>query len=526
MHRPPLIADLFSASETGYRRIDLKRRTDKLIAFFRELKRRKIWWVAGVYLAASWIVVQVVAMMEGTFSLPSWLDMVTVTLLVAGFPLALILAWAQETQAVDKGDPRSRGPVRDSGASIDISPQNDDLNSLSIAVLPFDNFTDDDSYASLADGISEDITAHLTFQSFFRVKARNSSFQYKGTSLDITAVGKQLNVNFVLEGSIRIVGDKLRITSQLIEVQTGIHVWSDRVDEPLSEIGRTQDAVTQQIADIVSDWMLRHLRKQYADKPEKELGALGLALRADGIQVTDVKSRDRKRALMQRAVDKAPGIQEFRAILNNIIANDYSNLFSDDPAAERKEIIRQAEVLLHRAPQNPVVLLLTAQSYSITGKFEQAVQLARQADAIAPRRESRLVLANTTWRAGLIDEAIEILEELQVSARAGDNGPLEVLTGVQVCKGDLESALRSSDLEVLHQGDVFLTWLLRANILAALGRMDEARECINRVRALLPRFTLEGAIIGFKRNHATQESQNRMTEGLRLLIEDEAGSRE
>lgn len=110
--------------------------------------------------------------------------------------------------------------------------------------------------------------------------------------------------------------------------------------------------------------------------------------------------------------------------------------------------------------------------------------------------------------------------------KASTNSYPAGVSDVWVCKGDLERALQFSDLEALHQGDTFPTWLLRANILAVLGRMEEARECIDRVRAMLPRFTLEGAIIGFKQIHATEESQDRMTEGLRLLMEDEATSRE
>ncbi len=488
--------------------------------FFRELWHRKVIQFGVGYLIAGWLVIQIAIGVFPELGLPDWADTLAIVMVGLGFPLVLIVAWAQETQA-SRSEPVG---ASDDDASTETAPLDDQVL-LTLAVLPYDNFTDDEKYASLADSIAEDITAH--FASFdtnlMRVKSRNSSFQFKGTSLDVTEIGNQLNVYFIIEGSIRIAGDMLRITSQLVEVPTGNHIWAGHTEEPLAEIGRLQDALTGEIGNACAQKMFQHARELYRNVAEDELTPLGLVLRAQEIGVVDAASRDRRRALVRRAIEKVPDVG-IRAVLIGMIADDYAVLFSSNPDEDREEVIRIGEIMLRQAPRRPDILAKLARSYSQIGKFDEAVQLARQLHAIAPGRLSTEELANAAWRAGLIDEAMEHLNELQASARAGDLGPLSWLSGTAVCKGDLEHALQFSDLQALHAAGSFLTWVERANILAGLGRMEEARECLSRVRKMLPRFSLENAIKGFVQSHATEQSQDRMTAGLKLLLAEETAA--
>ena len=133
----------------------------------------------------------------------------------------------------------------DSGASSDrVRP--------SIAVLPFDNLSNDEEQEFLADGMTEDIITGLSANLFLDVVSRNSTFAYKGQSPDIRRVGRELGVRYVLEGSVRRVGDRLRTTAQLIESDGGAHLWAERYDRPYASIFEIQDEVIGSITGALS----------------------------------------------------------------------------------------------------------------------------------------------------------------------------------------------------------------------------------------------------------------------------------
>ncbi len=485
--------------------------------FFAELRRRKIWWVAGVYLGVSWVIFQLVALLEDTFSLPPWLDMVTVTFLAVGLPLAIILAWAQETQAEDGSD---RHEETDDGEMMSIVERSE----LSVAVLPYDNFTNDEDFGYVADGISEDIITSLSYMPGFQVSARNSSFQYRGASHNIPDIGRELQVNFVLEGSIRVQADMLRITSQLIETSTDKHIWADRTDEPLADFGRQQDVVTGNIAANASEALTAHTLKLLASMPEDEVPAIGLLFRALDIPYTDGKNRDRRRALMLKAIEKEPDNPQFRASLNALIAIDYSIGFSNHPERDREEVLKQADILMRLAPADGRVLNATGMAYVSIGKFEEGLLLLRQAMALTPDIWTKTNMAIGLTRAGKVDEAVDLLEELTERGIEGRAGLFVLLCDALVCQGNMDRALEVSDQLIIHQGHDFMTWLGRANILAPLGRLDEAEPCLKRVRQIVPQFTLAAALAGMERNFALDEHTELMSAGLRQLQTSEQTS--
>jgi TolB-like protein len=150
----------------------------------------------------------------------------------------------------------------------------------SIAVLPFQNISGDPEQEVFADGMVEDITTALSKLRWFFVIARNSSFAYKGRSVDVKQVGRELGVRYVLEGSVRKAGNRLRITAQLVEAETGNHVWAERYDRDLGDIFAVQDEITERVVAAIEPelYAAENIRSQR--KPPENLDAWECVIRA------------------------------------------------------------------------------------------------------------------------------------------------------------------------------------------------------------------------------------------------------
>lgn len=252
-----------------------------------EIKRRNLFRVAAAYLIVSWLLVQIASILAPALLLPAWAVTVVVYFAVLGFPFALFFAWAFEltpeglkpTQSVDPeasvtGDtgkslnriivglmavaivfllvdkfiPETKEAVAPEIEVVEeIAPLPEDRVRESIAVLPFVNMSADADQEYFSDGISEELLNLLAKTKGLRVAARTSSFAFKGQNTDIKEIGKQLAVETVLEGSVRRSGQMLRITAQLIDVETGYHLWSDTYDRELSNIFAIQDEISEAI---------------------------------------------------------------------------------------------------------------------------------------------------------------------------------------------------------------------------------------------------------------------------------------
>ena len=235
-----------------------------------EIKRRKVFQVAVVYAVAAWLIIQIVGEVSDPLNLPGWLDTVIIVLLAVGFPIAMILAWAFDITPDgvrrDAGDAASPGQQP---AEINVaSPDRD-----SIVVLPFVNMSADPENEYFSDGLTEEIINALTQLKELRVVARTSSFVFKGKSTDIAKIGNKLNVNNVLEGSVRKDGTKLRITAQLINVANGYHIWSEQFDRELDDIFAIQNEIALAIVDKLKIKLVAHERSRLVEKRTTNLAA-------------------------------------------------------------------------------------------------------------------------------------------------------------------------------------------------------------------------------------------------------------
>jgi len=244
--------------------------------FFAELKRRNVYKVAIAYIVGGWALSQGIAQVFPVFDVPNWAIRLIVLLIIIGLPISLILAWMFEvtpqgikrTEDVTLSD--ERAPKKHvwiyvvviggllsiglfflgrytAGNKTTATSPNEPSNK-SIAVLPFENLSEDKNTAFFSDGITEEILNALAQIPGLKVAARRSAFQFKGNDLDLRKIGQILGVAHILEGSLQKAGDQVRINVQLVDVQNGLQAWSEKYDRKLDNVFAVEDEIAKAIA--------------------------------------------------------------------------------------------------------------------------------------------------------------------------------------------------------------------------------------------------------------------------------------
>ena len=246
--------------------------------FFEELKSRKVFRVAATYGVVAWILMQIGEVTFPALNIPEWVMSTLVVVLLAGFPIAIIFAWIfdKTPQGFVKTDVKEIENVGGMNVIVDNRPFYQRKRNIflvlgvlagvligayggsaitgsisddkSVAVLPFDNLGNDENDEIFSDGITEDIISQLSNIKDIRVIARTSVLQYKGTTKNVIKIAKELGVTTILEGSVRRIGDDVRIVSQLIDVKTDDHLWAGTYDRKMKNIFEVQTDVAKKIA--------------------------------------------------------------------------------------------------------------------------------------------------------------------------------------------------------------------------------------------------------------------------------------
>ena len=230
----------------------------------------------------------------------------------------------------------------------------------SIAVLPFENMSGDPEQEYFSDGIAEDIITDLSKISGMFVIARNSSFVYKGKSVNVQQVGKDLGVRYVLEGSVRKAGNKVRITSQLIDSSTNGHLWAERYDRDLEDIFAVQDEVTQKIVKKLQVELTHGEQERLSERDTDSLDAYDCLLRGKEYYVRFTKEANQQaRQLYEKAVDLDPNYATALAELARICVQARNHGWTEnlaEPLAQASDFAERAVKLNDRLPQAHVVL--------------------------------------------------------------------------------------------------------------------------------------------------------------------------
>jgi len=242
-------------------------------SLFAELKRRNVVKVAIAYFIVGWLVIEIASVFLPTFEAPDWIMKVFSFLVVLGFPLAMIFSWAFEL--TPEGIRRDRRPEADipngwwsskamlmatlvgitAIAGVGAYWRQAHISQVpadsSVAVLPFVNLSDEAGTDFFSDGLSEEVLNTLTLIPGMRVPARTSSFAFRDRDEDVRVIGRSLNVATVLEGSVRRSGNQIRVSAQLIDVETGYHIWSQTYDRELEDVFAVQSDIARSLADAL-----------------------------------------------------------------------------------------------------------------------------------------------------------------------------------------------------------------------------------------------------------------------------------
>jgi TolB-like protein/class 3 adenylate cyclase len=370
----------------------------------------------------------------------------------------------------------------------------------SIAVLPFQNMSGDPEQEYFADGMVEEIITALSRIRWLFVIARNSSFTYKGQAVDVKQVGRELGVHYVLEGSVRKAGNRMRITGQLIDAISGAHLWADHFDGTLEDVFELQDRVAISVAGIIEPALQgAEMRWSAQQRPTDNLTAYDFYLRA----LTPIRSGEVSRESYVKALD----------LLNQAIQRDsrYAPALAlagscrssldvagwiDDAGANRDEALRLTRRALAAARDDPNVLANGAYVLAYFGEdIVASIALIDRSLELNPS------FAVGWWRSGWLrlwvgqpDLAIEHFETgLRLSPRVRMHDPFLGIGVGQFFARRLDEA-RTMLLRSLQENPNWVpTYRFLASCYAQMGRLDEAREIIERLRTLtdvvVPRAT-------------------------------------
>jgi TolB-like protein len=388
----------------------------------------------------------------------------------------------------------------------------------SIAVLPFENMSGDPEQEYFVDGMVEEITTAISRLPRLVVIARNSSFTYKGKATDVKHVAQELGVRYVLEGSVRKAGNRVRIAAQLINSATGAHIWADRFDGTLDDIFDLQDRVASSVVGAIEPQLRLAEIDRASRKPTESLEAYDLYLRALAQEYKRTRdSLAEAVRLLKRALELDPAYAPAMALISGCRTLQRSRHWIPSSGLEVDEGIEMAREAIGVAKDDPAVLTTAGFTLSfLAGENDAALSAMDRAIVFNPNyalafglRALVLVFLNRP------DEAILAAQQ---AMRLSPRNPLTFLfvqaqAFAHLAAGRDEAGLPWAD-QALRENGGLPALRFKLSFCGHLGRLDEAKECLHRLRELHPAPTVASVMRDVSRG-VVPEIVARMAEGLR-----------
>ena len=363
----------------------------------------------------------------------------------------------------------------------------------SIAVLPFANMSGDPEQEYFADGISEDILTGLSRLRWFFVIARNSSFTYKGKAVDVKRVARELGVRYVLEGSVRKGGNRVRITTQLIDASTGNHIWADRYDGDLTDVFALQDEITKKVIAAIEPKLLEAEGIRSQNRSPEDLGAWDMVIQANSLFWRLTKAEiEAAIAILQRAVERYPDYAPAHSMLAfDILVSGYIGWALREPQLQQAaSLAARAEELDHGDPWAHLALGYVA---FVRRRTSAAATEFQRALALNPNFAA--AHGYLGWALAFDGQSEQAIAHLKEAIRMSPHDPQNAIfnTGLAVAHylaGRFAEAVEYSR-ETLQQRSAFTAGhRIHCASLAQNGQIDEAREALARLKAVHPDLSI------------------------------------
>ncbi len=364
----------------------------------------------------------------------------------------------------------------------------------SIAVLPFVNMSGDAEQEYFADGITEDLITLLSQIRWFFVIARNSSFAYKGKSPDIRAVARELGVAYVLEGSVRKAGNRVRVTAQLIDGASGNHVWAQRYDRDLEDIFAVQDEITATLVGAIEPELGKAERERARAKRPDDLRAWELYQR--GLWHTYRRTREdlaEAQLLFRRAIAIDPGLARAYAAAEEAFFFQHVGGYVDGADAANTAALQYAETAVRIDGQDAFNRYALGRALTLLRRHDAAILELDKAIELEPSfAQAHYALGMALGTGGRPQEA---LPHIELAMRLSPQDPyfgqfLVRRAEAYLFLGRLEEAVESAERS-LHEPNIqWSRWAILAAAQAHLGRLEDARRSIEALHALRPDIDL------------------------------------
>jgi TolB-like protein len=521
--------------------------------FFGELKRRNVYKIAVAYAVASWLLIQIATQVFPFFEIPNWVVRLVVLLLVLGFPVALILSWAFEITpegikreseiAPEKSITRTTGrkivgltvvvaivaaglfafqllrskntvaPRQTASAARTEAATDQEILAKSIAVLPFDNLSDDKANAYFAEGIQDEILTRLSKIAALKVISRSSTQKYKSAPDNLREVGKQLGVANLLEGSVQKIANAVHVNVQLIRAATDEHLWAESYNRKLDDVFGVEGEVASTIADQLNAKLSGSEQKAVTEKPTQNTAAYDAYLRALSIEQNNYNYGAYVQAERgyEHAVELDPNFALAWARLGIIRSFLYFNAIelNRNTATSVRDAADRAMALAPEAGESWVAQ--GAYRYRVQRDFEGALAAYREAQKRLPN--SALVyeyLAFVERRVGRWAEA----ETNYKKALELDPRDIQLLSSVgnefyaYLRRFDDALAMIDRAIQIAPDASAFAN---KAGVLLNAGRVEEARREV----AKIPQDALEDWVISAQISQAIYERH--FDEGIKVI---------
>jgi len=389
----------------------------------------------------------------------------------------------------------------------------------SVAVLPFVNMSGDPQQEYFADGLSEDIITALSRISDLFVIARTSTFTYKGQPPDVKRVAQELGVRYVMEGSVRRAGDRLRVTAQLIDSATGHHVWAERYDRTVADVFDIQDEITRSVAASTVMQIVFAEREAGKQRPPADLTALDLVMRGIALEHKWTSEAIAEASSLAEEAIRIDPTYARAHLLRALVFQD--RLIMGDVPHDTANIDRGlelAESVVRLAPQDERSHWVMALAYARSGRLDDAVTACERGLALNPNFSN--CLTEMGYFLSHIGRTEEAIEASQLALRLNPRDPANIwcycaIAAAHFVAEDYEAALKEAEKLARWRPDFLRGLILWAAAAAALNRLDKARDAVARCLAQRSDLRMSNVVPQFWLRFARDADHHRFLEMLR-----------